>query len=131
MRKLLSIVLFIVFPVLLSAQHLIPGFDKDEFLEVIRINAQFSTSPERAKQVPMPEESVPLYKSEVMGLENLWQLWQREDGTVIISTRGTSGKGTSWLANLYAAQIPAKGTLKIDTDFVFAYDLAAHPKASV
>ena len=114
-----------------SAQSLRSGFDKAEFMEVIRINAQFSASAEKAKWIPSPTHSVLLYRSPEMGLANQWQLWLKDQRVAVINTRGTTGEGISWLANLYAAQIPAKGSLQIDTNFTFDYDLAAHSNAAV
>ena len=66
-----------------------------------------------------------------MGFDNLWQLWIRKDGIPIISIRGTTKSEISFLANLYAAMVPAKGTLKISNDFTFNYDLSEDPKAAV
>lgn len=115
----------------LAAQQLKPGFDKQEFMEVLRINARFSETSEKAKLIPQPEDSRLLYRSPVIGLANLWQLWLTDERTAVLNTRGTTGESISWMANLYAAQVPAKGSLHIDTNFIFDYDLADHPQAAV
>jgi hypothetical protein len=131
MRQTVFTALLIFFSIGVSAQHLRPGFDKEEFMELLRINARFSESAAKAKLIPLPNRSVFVYKSPVIGLANLWQLWLKDGNVGVISTRGTTREGISWLANLYAAQVPAKGTLTIDTNFVFNYDLAQHPHAAV
>lgn len=112
-------------------QVLRPGFDKDEFAEILAINARFSESPQIAKFVPMPTRSQLFYKSEETGLVNHWQLWIMDKRVAVICTRGSTGEGESWLANLFAAQIPAKGVLKIEKDFEFNYTLSTHPRAAV
>ncbi|SKB64300.1 Lipase (class 3) [Sphingobacterium nematocida] len=113
------------------AQVLRPGFDKAEFAEILSINARFSESPQIAKFVPVPTRSHLLYKSEEIGLVNHWQLWLMDEKVAVICTRGSTREGESWLANLFAAQIPAKGVLKIEKDFEFSYTLAEHPEAAV
>ena len=112
-------------------QHLAPGFDRNEFGELLRIHAQLSKTTAKTGTVPEPAFSKLVYSSQEMGLANLWQLWQQEDSTAVIAIRGTTGNNISWLANLYAAQVPAKGVLEIDSNFVFAYELAQHPAAAV
>ena len=113
------------------AQVLQPGFDKAEFTEILAINARFSESPEMARYIPNPEHSRLLYKSGEVGLVNHWQLWLMDERVAVICTRGSTREGESWLANLFAAQIPAKGVLHIEKDFEFDYTLAEHPRAAV
>ena len=64
-------------------------------------------------------------------MDNLWDLWKDENGVVAISIRGTTAKSISWLANFYAAMVPAKGELKVADDYLFKYQLAANPRATV
>src|SRR5690606_37934119 len=47
------------------------------------------------------------------------------------SVRGTTEKAESWLANFYAAMVPAKGELHLSNDDIFKYNLASNPKAAV
>lgn len=112
-------------------QVLHPGFDGEEFAEVLRINSRFSESKELAKYIPEPQHSRLLYKSGEVGLVNHWQLWLKDNQVAVICTRGSTREGESWLANLFAAQIPAKGSLQIEKDFTFQYDLSDHPRAAV
>lgn len=45
--------------------------------------------------------------------------------------RGTTEKPESWLANFYAAMVPAKGEIKLNDTEIFRYQLATNPKAAV
>ncbi|MCB0820892.1 MAG: lipase family protein [Bacteroidetes bacterium] len=72
------------------------------------------------------------YRSPVMGLANLWELWiDSESRQAAISIRGSVMEIDSWLANIYAAMIPAKGRIKSGKDKFIEYDLASDPKAAV
>ncbi len=71
------------------------------------------------------------YRSPEIGLLNLWELWGDEHGTALISIRGTVNKTDSWLANFYAAMVPAKGQMVLTTNDTFRYELAQDPKAAV
>lgn len=66
-----------------------------------------------------------------MGLNNLYEIWMKDGQTAVFCTRGSVDTDLSWLANLYAVMVPAKGSLKIDKDFVFDYNLADDPQAAV
>ena len=79
--------------------------------------------------MPAPERFRPVYRSPVVGLENRWDLWTDGGSTAVISLRGTTTNSTSWLANFYAAMVPAKGELQLDAGEKFTYQLADHPKA--
>ncbi|MCV9927041.1 lipase family protein [Flavobacterium sp. LS1R49] len=134
MRILKSVVIF--FYVLLTfsqskAQNLKPGFDKAEYRELIYIATRSTESPEKAKSIPLPEHSRLVYKSKPMGLDNQWELWLKDGNTAVLCTRGTTEKGESWLANLYAAMTPAKGELKITNSDIFQYELSSDKNAAV
>lgn len=131
MKKILTLcLLFVSFS--LSAQHLKPGFDKDEYREMMLISAKTGASDsDYYNKYPLPEHYKLAYRSGSIGLDNLWELWSDGNGKVAISIRGTTEKPESWLANFYAAMVPAKGTLKLDNDEVFSYNLAKHPEAAV
>ncbi len=68
-----------------SAQtnRLKPGFDKAEAVEMLKMAGAFVDTftvgnPTRCKRV---------YRSPVVGLDNVWDLWQRDDGVGVISLR--------------------------------------------
>lgn len=113
-----------------GAQKLEPGFDPDEYTEMMRISARFG---ERSyySQLPDPVSFRPVYRSAVMGLDNCWDLWTDDYNRAVISLRGTTENSDSWLANFYAAMVPAKGTLNMGGNKKFQYHLADNPAAAV
>jgi hypothetical protein len=113
-----------------SAQGLEPGFNKQEYIELLKINAMFGDSVFRAK-VPPPANSTFLYRSPEVGLENRWDLYLRKDGVGIISIRGTTANKESWMANFYSAMVPAIGSLHLSDTQTFKYHLADNPMAAV
>ncbi|MEQ9440704.1 MAG: META domain-containing protein [Cyclobacteriaceae bacterium] len=130
--KLPTLALFLILLTsgLAIGQQLRPGFNKEEYLDLMKISAQFGDSTYR-ESIPVPPEYTLAYHSPTMGLGNLWELWISDDQVAIISIRGTTEESESWLANLYAAMVPAQGALKIGEEKTFQYHLASHPQAAV
>ncbi|MCI0919812.1 lipase family protein [Sphingobacterium rhinopitheci] len=126
-------VLFIFFftTVIANGQYLSAGFDKKELEELVSINTTYSESKANKDLMPKPKYSKLVYQSPVLGLDNKWELWIKDQHIAIIGIRGSIMSTDSWLANLFAVQIPAKGQLTIAEDFVFNYKLAESPKAAV
>ena len=114
----------------LHAQKLQPGFDSAEYTELLKLIVASSESAAKAKTIPKPDSRLQ-YRSKEMGLANLWELWIKDPQTAILCTRGTTAASESWFANLYAAMVPAEGSLQIAHDFTFTYKLTADPKAAV
>ena len=112
------------------AQQLKPGFSKSEYIDLMKLSAQFGDSAYRA-QIPVPSQYTLAYRSPVMGLDNRWDLWVSEGGVAVLSVRGTTERSESWLANFYAAMVPAKGELTMSDNYTFSYQLATDPKAAV
>jgi hypothetical protein len=119
----------------LCAQVLTPGFDKAEYIETLKINQKTHVDLEKWDNdtaVPAPEQYRFAYRSSRVGFDNIWDLWiSKTNPVALISVRGTIPTEVSFLANIYAAMIPAKGELQIDTDFVFRYNLSGNPNAAV
>lgn len=113
------------------SQNLKPGFDKEEYKELIYVAARSTESVEKAKLIPQPEHSRLVYQSKPIGLDNLWELWIKDNSTAILCTRGSTEKSESWLANFYAAMSPAKGEIKISNDYTFQYELSPDKNAAV
>lgn len=113
-----------------QAQTLQPGFDKAEYLELLKVSAAFGDSAYVAA-FPQPERFRAVYRSPVVGLDNRWDLWTDGRGTAVVSLRGTTAQATSWLANFYAAMVPARGELQLSEGEKFSYHLADHPRAAV
>lgn len=130
----LTMILLLMAPAL-WAQVLKPGFDKAEYLETLKINykAHIALNKWQEQQaVPDPQAFTFVYRSPVVAFDNIWDLWIHPDKRVaLIAVQGSIQTEASFLANLYAAMIPAKGSLQLDKDFLFDYTLADHPQAAV
>lgn len=129
-----AFLLFISFLFALSftsfSQLLKPGFDKSEYITLLEMGAKYGDSAYQSK-IPDPAGFQSIYRSQVVGLANCWDLWTNNKGVAVISVRGTTQKPDSWLANFYAAMVPAKGELHLSDSFDFKYDLAFNPRAAV
>ncbi|MES2847651.1 MAG: lipase family protein [Bacteroidota bacterium] len=126
--------LFIVlqfFAITVSAQKLKPGFDKAEYAELMRVSIMSSANPAYIDSMPHPEHFKMLYQSAPVGMDNLWDLWKDDNNVAVISLRGTTKNAISWLANFYAAMVPATGELQVTKDYTFKYQLATNPRATV
>ncbi|CCH01445.1 lipase class 3 [Fibrella aestuarina BUZ 2] len=113
-----------------AAQSLKPGFDVAEYVELLKVSARFGDSAYVAS-FPVPQRYKLVYRSPIMGLDNRWDLWTDNAQTAVISLRGTTANSVSWLANFYAAMVPAKGKLQLSDTDKFVYELAQNPKAAV
>lgn len=109
---------------------LFPGYDKSEFIEMMKVTSRFGDSVFYAG-IPQPEKFHQVYRSEVMGLDNIWDLWIDDDGIALICLRGTTAKTISWLENFYAVLTPAKGSVILKGGERFDYNLSRHPDAAV
>ncbi|MFI5134452.1 MAG: lipase family protein [Chitinophagales bacterium] len=131
--KLFLLGIILCFSLFANAQteKLKPGFDKYEYLEMLRISARQIDTPWTHVQTPYPEKYSFAYRSPIVGLKNRWDLWISKDSMAVISIRGTTIESVSWLENFYAAMVPAVGELKISNSFTFSYHLADNSKAAV
>ncbi|MBN8826447.1 MULTISPECIES: lipase family protein [unclassified Spirosoma] len=120
----------VLLPTFLYGQPLKPGFDKAEYIELLKVSAQFGDST-YVRAFPTPERFKLIYRSPIVGLDNRWDLWANNQGVAVLSIRGTTANSVSWLANFYAAMVPAKGELQISDTEKFAYELASSPLAAV
>lgn len=128
--KSLTLVLFLLFAQVSVAQKLKPGFDRQEYTDLLKITAK-NSDPKESKNIVAPINYHLLYRSPVMGLDNCWELWESTDSIAVISVRGSTTNTESWLANFYAASVAAKGTLILSKENHFDYELASDPKAAV
>ncbi len=132
--KFFTLLFFVMLCVALPAQKLKPGFDKAEYTEMLKIAQKQHIDVDQWDKhttIPDPEAYRLVYRSPVMGLSNIWDLWLGKDSVAVISVRGTISDPVSWLANFYAAMVPAKGELQLDRSFTFRYNLCSDPKAAV
>ena len=106
------------------------GFNKQEYIDMLKISAQFMDSSFRYRPAA-PEGYTHLIRGKTTGLDNKWDLWKRNDGVLVLSLRGTTRKTISWVENFYAAMVMAEGSVQIDSGFRFEYKLAENPRASI
>lgn len=118
-----------------SAQVLKPGFDKAEYIEMLKINQKAHIALDKwsdTASFPMPEQYRFLYRSPRVAFDNIWDLWVNKSKSVaVIAVQGSIQTEASFLANLYAAMIPAKGELQLDKNKSFKYALSEQPAAAV
>lgn len=130
MKKLLLFLLVSWLTVASLQAQFTEGFNKSEYLELMRITAASIDTPwNTLKLQPMYSEI--FFRSKVVGLDNQADLWLRDDGVIVLSLRGTTQKDISWLENFYAAQIPAKGSIQLANDYRFDYHFADESRAAV
>jgi Lipase (class 3). len=112
------------------AQSLKAGFDKVEYTELLKAYSRWGDSI-FYRGIDESTRFKQRYRSPVVGLDNSWELYSSEDGVAVISIRGTTANATSWLANFYAAMVPATGEIQLSDSVRFHYKLAKDPKAAV
>lgn len=113
-----------------SQTKLKPGFDAREYIALFSLargRIAFSDSVHQQEGLTYKQ----VYRSPEVGLKNRWTFFRRSDGVGIIDIRGTVADQASWLANFYAAMIPAKGTLHLTDSTLFHYKFANDTNAAV
>ena len=108
------------------------GFNAKEYYDLLGVN-EFTHMADlpAGKQTGTTNTYTLQYRSPEVGLLNRWELWMRNDGVAVISIRGTIQQPVSWMANFYAAMIPATGSMQVNDSTTFQYQLASDPKAAV
>src|SRR5688572_734500 len=130
MRRLM-IFPFLVWSFLLTAQSILqPGFNAREYAELLTLTFTGSSVPDSLKRAVKDPYRL-LYQSAEVGFKNRWSLYLRNDNVASIDLRGTISHADSWMANFYAAMIPASGKLELNDSTTFQYQFAADPKAMV
>ena len=131
MNKALILTSILLNIVCIGNANLTLGFDANEYRMCLKILAQ-QTDTNYAK-IPMtpPEDCKLIYHSPDLGLDNQWNLWVKEDSTVIVSIRGSVGRTASWLENFYSGMLPASGTLKQPNKSDFNFTLSSRKDAAV
>lgn len=130
--KLQCIFIYLIFFELsVFSQILKPGFDKEEYKNLMLISIRSVKNEDYSNSFPQPEKFKMIYQSKDLTLDNSWDLWLDDKGVAVISLRGTTEKPESWLENFYAAMVPAKGELKLSENETFKYKLSENEKAGV
>lgn len=128
-----TLILLFLFPGIVASSQttLQPGFNPKEYAELLSLTYFSSGIPDSAARQITKDPYHREYRSAEIGLKNRWTLYLRNDNTGVIDLRGTINHTASWMANFYAAMIPATGSLQINDSTHFDYQLAADPKAMV
>lgn len=129
---LTALLIVLTFNNCISQSKLKPGFIPEEYAQMLEVTSrQRDTTTVYSVGLPYPEKCRMVYRSHETGLNNRWDLWLRDDSVGIISIRGTVPEANSWSENFFAAMVPAKGSIIIDSDYVFIYKLAEKSTAGV
>jgi len=131
-KVLISLVLFMFMLNAFSQNGLKPGFDPDEYADMLGLTHKISeTKGDDNLSVPFPTQYRHVYQSPTGPLDNRWDLYLDKENIAVIEVRGTTAKTKSWLENFYAGMVPAAGTLQIGANEKFNYKLAEDPEATV
>lgn len=119
----------------MNAQLLQPGFDKQEYIETLKVNQKTHIAVNKwaaNTSVPDPTLFHYEYRSPRVAFDNIWDLWIHNNKRIaMIAVQGSIATEASFLANLYAAMIPASGELKLNNEKTFKYQLSDNPRAAV
>jgi len=108
-----------------------PVFDPREYGDLLSIAFHSSSIADSVARQTTTDPYHLEYRSPEVGLLNRWTLYLRNDNVAVVDVRGTVNQPVSWLANFYAAMIPATGSLQLNDSTRFDYQLATDPKANV
>ncbi|WP_028978520.1 lipase family protein [Sporocytophaga myxococcoides] len=118
---LLNLILFFLSSSLLAQPE--KEFNKEEARDMIALCNSFCfLELYGTDSTIIPKGYVKTYTSDVLGMDNIYQIYQK-DNIAIINLRGSTSKKISWMENIYSAMIPAKGVIKIQNEkfkYVFA-----------
>ncbi|HMP87230.1 MAG TPA: hypothetical protein PKE63_08110, partial [Lacibacter sp.] len=90
MHKLLPVLLLMLLQLPATAQHLQPGFNKKEYIELLKVSARTTGDTAYYSQIDPPEHFRMAYQSAALALDNRWDLWTDSRGVALISLRGTT-----------------------------------------
>lgn len=107
------------------------GFDAKECDELLALNVAFLDTTKADNFNGFQSGYKFLYRSQNIGLDNAWDLWVREDSTIVILLRGTTANPKSILADFYCAMMPAKGQVRLANNKNITYHLADDERAAV
>jgi len=130
MKKLVCLY-FLFLSVYSFAQELQPVADLQEIKHSLLL-AEDIQKPYTTDSLFLLTQYKNIYRSPEMGLTNQWGLYYNEKKKVAeIVIRGSVNKGISWLANYYAAMVPASGTIYLTSEQAVSYRFSDDEKASV
>jgi hypothetical protein len=119
---------FLVFVFNAQFSYAQPDVNKQEMRDMIAICNSFTfIDLYKSDKAIIPKNYTKVYTSGVFGMDNRYQVY-RNGKKAVIHFRGSTAKQISWLENMYASMIPAKGVIEADGDkfsYCFAHDTAA------
>ncbi len=108
--------------------QVVEGFNPNEAKDLIALCNSFTFIDKWGSDTTIiPENYKKVFTSEVIGLDNMFQVYEN-DKVGIINFRGSTRNVSSWIENFYTAMIPANGKIKIDNidcHYKFASDTIA------
>ena len=126
------ILLYILLAQHIGAQTLQPGFQKQEFIELLKLSMYQMDTPWVGMETDLPKGFELAYRSPMMGLENRFDVWVNSNKKVAaINVRGSNGTRPSWVENFYSAMVPAEGEVTLNDSTTIPYQLAQSEKAAV
>ena len=134
MKIFLFSILITIISFSLTAQSLLkPGFDPDEYRELLKVSIRHIDSlkhPYQGLLASYPKYHLE-YESPVTGIYNMWQLWISPNKVGVIVIRGTVPKMESWMENFYSGMVRAQGEISVNSNSIFKYKLAEDSNAYV
>lgn len=116
----------------LGAQTLQTGFQKQEFINLLKLSMHQRDTPWVDMSIEKPDGYELFYRSPMAGLENRFDIWiNSSEKRAAINVRGSNGTRPSWMENFYMAMVPAHGFLQLNDSTSFEYTLAKNHKAAV
>ena len=115
----------------ISQSKLSPGFDANEYMEALRVSSQHLDSLYPTYALPVVGNYQRVYRSPVVGLQNRFDIWVKDNSIGIISIRATIAESESWLENFYMGMIANEGYIVLNSKEVFKYKVAADTNAYV
>ena len=127
--RIISLILLLSFCKATFAQ-LREGFDPGEAKSLIAVcNSYTFLKFYGADSLIVPKEYERVFTSELIGMDNIFQVYEI-DSLGVINFRGSTSKTSSWIENIYSAMIPGTDTINIDSTNV-PYKFAADTNAAV
>ena len=126
-------IFFVNYP--MFSQSLSPGFDRSEYIDMLKINNLAHVELNKwsaGTSIPAPDEYNFVYRSPRVAFDNIWDLWMHKNKKIaVIAVQGSIQTSASFLANLYAAMVPATGELELDKNTTWKYKLSSDPNSAV
>lgn len=132
LRKLFIPIFLLCLPVSQIQAQTAPAFDAATYSDLLHLNFKaIADTGQRSSYTYKKGIYTRLLRSPEVGLYNRCEAYMRNDGTAIISLRGTVNKAESWLENFLAAMVTATGSVQLTDSTVFHYQLARDSQAYV